>query len=65
MHVRKLGWNDTGVDSNEGEVLELPGYTLKEGIQRLRKMGVLEWNIRWIDHPLPCCPPVGYALHKD
>lgn len=31
MNVRKWGWNDTGVDSNDTEVLEPPSYSLKEG----------------------------------
>lgn len=56
MNIRKLGRNDTVIESNEVEGLALPGYALKARIQMLKEMGVPEWIIRWTDHPLSCCP---------
>lgn len=67
MNVRKLGWNKTSVASSEAGLLEFPGRALKEGIQRLRERAVPEWTIKWIDHPLPCCPPgeSRVSFHQD
>lgn len=54
MSIRKLGWNDTGVDSKDIEGLELPGYTLKE-----ESRGLGRWECQSLslpDHLLSCCP---------
>lgn len=45
MNYQKVAWNVTSVDTNEAKGLELPEYTLKEGIQGLGEIGVLEWMI--------------------
>lgn len=39
-NIKKLGWDDTSIDSNGVERLEPPGYTLEEGVVRLREMQV-------------------------